>query len=76
MKVKTIKAEEFGDILTGEAKVKLLMADDGSYIVGRYLPAGMDIAPSFYWRLNETTGAEMFDNVCKYVSSLGFERAA
>ena len=74
----TLIKQHFGDYRTGEATVILIDTKDGNYIIGRYLPAGMDIAPSFYKYLqgDETSALRRFKAICCAVESMGFEKQA
>jgi hypothetical protein len=69
-----IQQANFGDILIGGATVVLIKYRDGGFAVGRYLPPGIDIAPSLY-RGNSGTEAEareLFAQCCAYVEKLGY----
>ena len=72
-----IKQERnFGDLSTGGATVVLISYKDGTFAVGRYLPAGMDIAPSLYRGKSgtEAEALDLFARCCAYVEGLGFPR--
>lgn len=48
----TKHVEAFGNLMTGTASLTVTRLVDGRFAVVRYLPCGMDIAPTVYGRFD------------------------
>lgn len=54
----TKHVEKFGNMMTGIASLTISPLKDGRFAVVRYLPCGMDIAPTVYGRFATREAAQ------------------